>query len=153
MPALSGRVLDVRPTEQVARCFPLEQSPPPTPLMFRPVVDHVAALAKGREVGVRVVGRVVVAMSGGKDHPRRPHGLEHIVRPNRETDDPPSAIAPGTSLSVPPAAVAEMPDGLPMRSPAALTAALGATEADHSRQLWPVDGVEEAMFAPDRHFG
>jgi hypothetical protein len=46
-----------------------------------------------------------------------------------------------------------MPDELPMRTPAALTAALGATEADHRRQLGLVDWVEEAMLTPDRHGG
>ena len=121
--------------------------------MLGPVMVHVAALAEGCEIGVRVVGRVVVTMSGGKDYPRRPYSLQHIVSPSRETDDPPSAIAPGTGLSVPPTAIAEMPDGLPMRSPAALTAALSAPKADHSRQLWPVDGVEEAVLAPNRHGG
>ena len=121
--------------------------------MFRPVVVHVAPLAERREVGVRVVGRIVVAVGGSQDHPRRPYRLQHVVGIDRQADDLPHSVTPGTRLSVPPAAIAEVPNGLPMWTPAALTAALGATEADHGRQLWPVDGVEEAVLAPDRYFG
>ena len=114
---------------------------------------HMTPLAERREVGVRIVGRIVIAVCGGQDHPRRPHRLQHVIGINREADDPPCPIAPGTGLSVPPAAIAEVPDGLPVWTPAALTAALGAAEADHRRQLRPVDGVEEAVLAPDWHDG
>ncbi len=119
--------------------------------MLRPVVDHVAPLADGHEIGVAIVSGVVVAMARSQDHPRRPHGAEHIIAIDREAHNPPRPIAPGSGLSVPPAAVAEMPDGFPMRTPAALTAAPGASEADHRRELRPIDGVEEAVLAPDRH--
>jgi hypothetical protein len=33
--------------------------------MLRPVMDYVAALAKGREVGIRVVRGIVISMGGG----------------------------------------------------------------------------------------
>ena len=121
--------------------------------MLRPVVVHVAPLADRYEVHVPVVGGVVVAVAGRQDHPRRPYGSENVVLSNRKADGLPLPVAPGTDLRVPPAAIAKVPDGFPMRSPAALTAALGASKADHRRQLRPVDGVEEAVLAPDRHGG
>lgn len=121
--------------------------------MLRPVVVHVTPLAERREVGVRVVGGIVVAVSGGQNHSRGPNRTEHVVAIDREADDPPSAIAPGTGLRVPPAAVAEMPDSFSVRPPAALTAAPSAPKADYRRELRPVDGIEEAVLAPDRHGG
>ena len=112
---------------------------------------HVAPLAEGREVSVRVVGRVVIAMSGGQDHSGRSYRLQHVIHLDGEANNPAFPIAPGTDLGVPPAAVTKMPDGLPMWTPAAFTAPFGAAKADHRRQLRPVDGVEEAVLAPDRH--
>jgi hypothetical protein len=47
--------------------------------MLGPVMVYVTAPAERREVGVRVIGRVVVAMSCGQDHPRRAYRLEHVV--------------------------------------------------------------------------
>ena len=38
-----------------------------------------------------------------------------------------------------------------MRTPAAFTAAPGPAEPDHGRELGPVDGVKEAVLAPDGH--
>jgi hypothetical protein len=46
--------------EQVAERLPAEQRSPAPPLMLWPVVDHMAPLAEGREVGVRVVRGVVI---------------------------------------------------------------------------------------------
>lgn len=119
--------------------------------MLWPVVDHVAALAEGQEVGVRLIGGVVVAMSSGQDHPGRSRSSEHVIRSEREAGHPARTIAPRAGPRVLPAAVAGIRDGLPVRTPAALTAATSATEADHRRQLRPIDGVEEAMHPPDRH--
>ena len=56
-------------------------------------------------------------------------------------------------FSVPPAAIAEVVDHLPMRPPATLTAALCPAEADRHRQLVPVNRVEEAVLGPDRYGG
>ena len=154
---LSGAVgmshSSVRSTKQVACRLAPEQGSPPPPPMLRPVVDHMAALAESREVGARVVRRVVVAVGGGQEHPCCPHRLQHVVSVDRKADYLTRTIPPETGLSVPPAAIAEVPNGLPVRTPAAFTAALGATEADHGRQLRPVDGVEEAVLAPDGHGG
>ena len=120
--------------------------------MLRPIVDHVAALAESREVGVRVVGRVVVAMGGCKDDVGPTSTAEDIdARP--DPDPAPPSIAPTAGLSIPPAAVAEVVDHLPVRSPAALTPALRPAEADRHRRLTPVDRVEEAVLGPDRHGG
>ena len=120
--------------------------------MLRPVVDHVAALAEGREVGVRVVRGVMIPVGGGQDHPS-PASAAEDVGTGPDPDPAPPTIAPATGLSVPPTPIAEVIDHLPVRSSAALTAALGPAEADRHRQLAPVDRVEEAVLGPDRHGG
>ena len=118
--------------------------------MLRPVVDHVAALAEGCEVGVCVVGRVVIAMGGCQDDMGLASAAEDIdARP--DPDPAPPSIAPTAGLSVPPTPIAEVVDHLPVRSPTALAAALRPTKADRHRQLAPVDRVEEAVLGPDRH--
>ena len=118
--------------------------------MFGPIVDHVAALAEGREVGVGVVGGVVIPM-GSSQHNSCSVNQAEDVGPCRDPYPPAPAIAPSASLRVPPAPVAEVVDHPPMRSSAALAAAPSPTEPDHGRELCPVDGVEEAMLGPDRH--
>ncbi len=55
--------------EQVAESLPPKQRPPPSPLMLRPVVDHVASLAEGREVGVCIVRGVVIPVRRGQHQP------------------------------------------------------------------------------------
>jgi hypothetical protein len=62
-----------------------------------------------------------------------------------------SARAPDLVVLVPPAPIPKMTDQAAVGSPAALTSALGATEADDGRELGPVDRVEPAMLATDRH--
>jgi hypothetical protein len=44
-----------------------------------------------------------------------------------------------------------MEDDPPVRTLAGLAAPTGAPEADHGRELRPVDRIEEAVFGPDRH--
>lgn len=41
--------------------------------VLRSVVDYVGPLTEGSEVRVRVVGRIVISVSGRKDHLRPPH--------------------------------------------------------------------------------
>ena len=123
----------------------------PPALMPRPIVEHVAALAEGREAGVPVVGGIVVPMGGSQHHPCRPHGSKHVVGTDRDAGDPARSIAPGSRLSVPPAPVAEMADSLTVRASAGLTAASSALKADKRRELRPVVRVEVVMLAPDRH--
>ena len=119
--------------------------------MLWPVVDYVAALAEGCEVGVRVVGGVVIAMGGCQDDIGPASATENIHCSGPDPDPAPPPVAPATSLSVPLAPIAEVIDHLPVRTPAALAAALRPAEADRHRQLAPVDRVEEAVLGPDRH--
>jgi len=119
--------------------------------MLGAIMDHVASLAEGREVGVRVVAGVVIAM-GGREHDARPARTpEHIVDAEGEAHPLAAPITPSAAFGIPPSAVAQMVDDPPMRPPAALTAALGPVEPDHDRELRPVYRIEEAVLAPDRH--
>ena len=86
----------------------------------------------GRQVDAR---RARIASRGGQGQP----------------DKAPASVAPDAALFVPPATIAKVADQLPMRSGAVLTAAPGTLEADHSRQLRPVDGVQPAVLRADRH--
>ena len=97
------------------------------------------------------VSRVVVAVSRGEHHPRRPDGREHVVGADGETHEPSGPITPGSRLIVPPPAIAETEHRPVVRAPAALAPALGAAEADQRRQLALVDRVEEPMLSADRH--
>lgn len=121
--------------------------------MFRPIVEHVAALAPRREVGRRVVGCVVVSVRGGQHDTGSPDSRKHVVGADGKTDDPAGTITPGLGLVVPPSAIREAEHPLPVRAPASLASALGAAEADRGRQLAPIDRIEEPMFSADRHRG
>jgi len=119
--------------------------------MFGPIMVHVAALTEGCEVLRGVVGRVVIAVPGCEDDTRRPHLSEDIVSPDRQANEAPCPIPPGAFGFVPPAAISEMEDSLPVGASADLTEATCTREPDHGRELGPIDGVEEAMLAPDGH--
>jgi hypothetical protein len=113
-------------------------------------VDHVAALAEGRESGIRVVGRIEIPVSCCQDDMGPASAADYInARPNPDPAPPP--IAPAAGLGVPPAAIAEVVDHLRVRSPTALAAALRPAKADRHRQLAPVDWVEESVLGPERH--
>ena len=92
----------------------------------------MAPLAEGREVGVRVVRGVVIPMRGSEDDPR-PTGTTEDVAPHPNPDPPAPAIAPPAGFRVPPAAIPEVVDHLPMWPSAAFAAALRPAEADHHR--------------------
>ena len=79
--------------------------------MLRPVVQHVAALAPGREVGRAVVGRVVISVAGCQDNPRRPHLAEHVGCADLDAGKHAGTIAPGRRLIVPPPPIAETEHG------------------------------------------
>ena len=136
--------------EQIADRLSPEQRAPAPPPMLRSIVDHVAPLAEGREVGIRVVRGVVIAVRSSQHHPG-PTGQVEGVSSCRDPDPPAPAVTPAIGLRVPPAPVAEVVDHLPVRSSAALAAASSPAEADLRRQLCPVDGVEEAVLRPDQH--
>lgn len=72
--------------------------------MLRPVVDHVAPLAEGREVEVAVVSGVVIPM-GGEDDPG-PASMAEDVGIQSYADPPSPVVAPTAAIRVPPAAVA-----------------------------------------------
>ena len=111
---------------------------------------HVTTLAEGCEVGVGVVGGVVIAVSGGQHDPCRANDAE-IVHCRKGLERSTLSVAPCAHAGIPPAPISEMVDRLPVRAPAALTGSAGTAEADRGRELAPVDGVEEAVLAPDRH--
>ena len=113
----------------------------------------MAALAERREIGVDVVGGVVVAMCRGQHDPGPAHGPEDIYSAGRDAHAPSAPVAPGCGLRIPPSAVAEVDHGSPMRSATALAASPGSAEPDQRRELRPVDRVEEAVLAPDGHCG
>lgn len=99
--------------------------------MLRSVVDHVASLAGGREVGVRVVRGIVVPMSSSQNYPCQASLAEYVG--SRFKPDPPApAVTLPTSFCIPPAAITEVVDHPPVRSPAALAAASSPHEPDHS---------------------
>jgi hypothetical protein len=143
----------IRPFEKVTGGFPPEQGAPASALMFGSIVVHVAALAEGGEVLGPVVRRVMIAVASGQDYPCGAHASENIIGSDRQTDEASGSVTPGAFLPIPPAAVPEVEDSLPVRTGANLAPAIRALEADHGRELRPIDGVEEAVLAPDRHPG
>ena len=143
---------DIAAAEQVTERLPPEHRPPPSALILRPIVDHVATLAEGREVAVSVVRGVVIPVSSGQQDLCLA-GLPEDVRPYADPDPTASAIAPPAGLRVPPAAIAEVVDHSPVRPSAALAAASRPAEPDHGRELRPIDRIEEAVLGPDWHGG
>lgn len=127
------------------------------------VVAHVASLAERGQVTRAVVAGVVVEMRTGQDHAgaaerqgRRDACQAGLCadhgRGARQRPYPPApAITPAGAGVVPPGAIAQMHDVAPVRPSAMLALPLGAVEADQRGQLTPVDRVEPAMFARDRH--
>ena len=111
---------------------------------------HVAALTEGDEVRARIVRGVVIAVRGRQHDFRRADDTEILYR-RQGSERSALPIAPRTDTDIPPAPIAEMVDGLPMRPTTALTGTTSAAKADCRRELRPIDGVEEAVLAPDRH--
>ena len=104
--------------------------------MLDAIVEQVAALAERLEVLRTVVGRVVVKMRGSQDD----LGGERVdkVSINKSRERATFRATPDVARVIPPAAIAEMPDDLTMRSAAGLTSALRALEPDHRRELRPI---------------
>ena len=80
-------------------------------------------MAESRAVGLRVVRRLVIPMRCGEPHAGRAHEGARIDRLGPEPDPPAPTVAPSCAVRVPPAALAAVVDHLPVRPPAALTAA------------------------------
>lgn len=143
-------VLLISPQEEVSQRFSLAVCDAPLPEMLRLIVEHVAALTERLKVGHFVVAGIVVEMRASQDH----LGLLdcRIRGKGREAaQNASSSRAPGRGLFVPPASISEVTNGFPMRTPAALTAALSAPKSDHLRKLDPVDWIEKAAMAADGH--
>ena len=141
----------VWPAKQITQRLASEQGDPTPATVLGPVVDHVAALTERGEIGVRVVGGVVVAVSRGQHHPGPTQVPENVGGPGHDAHPSATPVTPRGGRRVPPAAIAEVDHGLPVWSPTTLASAPGAPEPDRDRELRPVNRVEEAMLAPDRH--
>jgi hypothetical protein len=113
-------------------------------------VIHVAALAEGREVGVGVVGGVVIAVSGGQHDLRRANDAEILDR-RKDLERSSLSIAPSAHTGIPPAPVSEVVDRPSVRPTAALTGSASTAEADRCRKLAPINGIEEAVLTPNGH--
>ena len=149
--------------EQVADRAHLKSIEPPASTMFGGVMDHMATLAERGEVARPVVAGIMVQVRAGKDHARdaqmggRVDARESRLRPRqiirrRQAANPPALpVAPACRVLVPPDAIAEVQHVAAVRAPAMLTTSLGAAKPDDVGQLAPVDRIEPAMFARDRH--
>ena len=90
-------------------------------------------------------------MGRGQHDFRHPDPSHEIIEARRAGYRLPLLVALGAQLTVPPAAIRETVDLLPVWPPTPLAAATSPPKADHGRELRPVDGVEEAVLGPDRH--
>ncbi len=149
---LTNAELGVWATEQVAQGFAPEQREPSPPLMLRTVVQQVAPLTESSEVRGRVVAGVVVAV-GGRKHDLRHSDSSDLLGGWQAAQSLASSVPPHAGRSVPPAAVTQVNDTMSVWSTATFAAPAGSTEADHDRELRPIDWVEEAVLAPDGHRG
>ena len=131
------------------------------PAMRCPVMGEVAALAECCEVSGSVVAGVLVEMGGGEDDIGRRQGQRckacqsrlQSNKAGREGQCPratATVVTPALAGHVPPQSVGSDDHPFSVRSPATLAAAAGAIEADHLRQLAPVDRVEPALVRADR---
>ena len=133
--------------EQIAQGAAAQVGQAAPPAVLGPVVFEVAALAPGGQIRVAVAAGVVLAVAGGQDR----HGQPGAGQIGDAAQDAAPAGAPGTGLRIPPRPAVEADDDLPVRPRAAFAASPGPAEADHGRELGPVDRVEVAVFGADRH--
>lgn len=123
---------------------------PSPPAMLLGVVQHVAPLAERLQVPRPVVRRIVVEMRGREHDTGGPGARAGRGGRRLPTHSAASAVAPGLRLGIPPCAVTQMADDLAVWPPAAFAPAARPLEADHGRELRPVDRIEPAMLRPDR---
>lgn len=93
-------------------------------------MDHMAALTECSEIATGVISGVVISVSGSEHNSGGAYVSDHVYRANLNPDPSTAAITPRCYLGVPPAPVSEMVDQAAMRSTAALTSPLRATEAN-----------------------
>jgi hypothetical protein len=92
---------------------------------------QVAPLAQRHEVARVVVRGVVIPVGSRQHHARGPDLLLEALDHQHTTNPPPLPVPPDLPLRIPPAAVAQVTDDVPMWAAAALALTLGALEADH----------------------
>ena len=147
----------IGPAEEIAEGAAQEHRQAPLFEVPGAVVIEMAALAEGGEIAVVVVGRVLIKMGAGDAHQGGRDRQLQLIRPGigqrSLADQPPAPVPPPLDLIVEPASVAEMIDGLVMGPAAMLASALGPAEADRGGEFAPVDRVEVAVLASDRHRG
>ena len=117
--------------------------------MVRAVVDHVTALAQAPEVAQPVVARVIIEVR------RREHdaGVADLRRFDEigPTRGPTSAVTPGVTGGIEPAAVGQTANGHAMRPTASLAHAGGALEPHPPADLRPIARIKLPHLRPDRH--
>ena len=109
---------------------------------MRPVVQQVAALAEGPQVGEPVVGGIAIEMGGGEHDAggAQPDGLD-LVGP---TGGPAPAVPPGLCGLIKPASIRQAAQPGQMQPSAALALSSRLLEAHTVAQLTPVPGIEGA---------
>lgn len=133
--------------EQVADGTPAQIREPAPAQMLGAIVLKMAALAPGGEIGIAVPAGIMLTMTGRQDRHRQPRARQIGHAPQCL----PPVGAPSVGLYIVPAPVVEADDDVPVRPPASLAASTRSFEADHRRELRPVDRIEIAEFGADRH--
>jgi hypothetical protein len=135
--------------EEVAHGAAAAQVDAPAAQVLGPVVAEVAALAERAEVAEGRVLRVVVEVGRAEvDEARASGRVLDDVRPGGR---PARVVAPAPGRLVPPPPVGELGDGRAVRPAARLAAAERPAEPDQAADQRPVDRVEPAQLAADRH--
>ena len=99
--------------EKIPEGLPPKQRAPPPPLMLRPVEVHVTTLAEGREIGICVIGRVVISMGGGQHHLGHRQGA-YLFSGRQDVERTALSVASSAHRGILPASVPEMWHALPM---------------------------------------
>jgi hypothetical protein len=108
--------------------------------MIRPVMDHVAALAKALQIAQPIVGGIMIQVRSGQHNARGASGNQRQqVRPPR----PPSmAIAPGPLDGIEPSPIRQTADQMSMRPTAALAPAAGTLKPYPMTEFFPVRRIQ-----------
>ncbi len=133
--------------EQVADGTPAQIREPAPAQMLGAIVLKMAALAPGGKIGIAVPAGIMLTMTGRQDRHRQPRARQIGHLPQRL----PPVRSPSSGLRIPPAPVVEADDEVSVRPSTSLAASTRSFEADHCRELRPVDRIEMAEFAADRH--
>src|SRR5262249_3537496 len=132
----------VRPGEQVADGLALFQGHQALPLMLKLIVQHVAPLAERLEISTDIICGVMVEM-GVRQNDVRAEGRVQGT-PSEAVQGSAAPADPLAAILVVPGAVTKVMHLAPVRTPTRLATALGTLEADHCRELRPIDRVQIA---------